>query len=709
MATRRRRSVDVVAVLLLVCLPIRLVYRPCRALELESCIAPLGMESGGIKDAAISASSAYDSGSVGPHHARLRNNRQGGAWCPRNMVSRDAREFLEIDLGDVHVVTGVMTQGRYGNGQGQEYAEQYLIDYYRPGLKKWTRWKDRTRKELLSGNTDTFTINEQKLDPPVLSSKLRLLPYSDHVRTACMRVELIGCVWRDGLLSYSMPQGVRRGTDLDLSDRIYDGTEDSGQLSHGLGQLVDGEKGRDNFRLDWTGRGKGYEWVGWRNDTLGSDGSPLEMLFEFDKVRNFSAAHLYTNNLFTRDVQVFSQARAFVSLNGYRFSPEAVHFSYMPDLVMEHARDVTIKLHHRIGRFLKLELYFASRWILISEVSFDSTVATGNFTDSEEEMATVPDSVSREYPLQRDEVKAVAKGTARNVEKSKPKSTGNVDEPNHYIGFVIGILTVIILILVSAIVFIIFRNQRLKNALTTLPVGDDDIKSIENGKIVVENGNKDSVYTETCSPLNTADVPDVIMKRYSLTSAYPERDIEAPPVPPPPEGYYPCKDVYGSLPFGVSSPSSPILRSRSATNSHFMLPRSPGPDAAVDGLEQMKMFPREKLRVVEKIGEGEFGDVNLCEVVGSNAESLGDFNVVVVHTLGSQEYLKEFKREVKTMWRLKDPNVTSLLGISVECQTLCGCIREYAPYGDLCQFLQDHVAETATPLAPTASTLRFVM
>ncbi|RZC39422.1 hypothetical protein BDFB_008384, partial [Asbolus verrucosus] len=96
------------------------------------------------------------------------------------------------------------------------------------------------------------------------------------------------------------------------------------------------------------------------------------MHFEFDKVRNFSAAHLHTNNLFSKDVQVFSHARAFFSINGNSFNGEPVHFSYMPDLVLEHARNVTIKLHHRIGRFLKLQLYFASRWILLSEISFDS-------------------------------------------------------------------------------------------------------------------------------------------------------------------------------------------------------------------------------------------------------------------------------------------------------------------------------------------------
>jgi hypothetical protein len=48
----------------------------------------------------------------------------------------------------------------------------------------------------------------------------------------------------------------------------------------------------------------GYEWVGWRNDTLGMAGKPVEMTFEFDSVRNFSAIVLHTNNMFSKDVQV---------------------------------------------------------------------------------------------------------------------------------------------------------------------------------------------------------------------------------------------------------------------------------------------------------------------------------------------------------------------------------------------------------------------
>ena len=46
----------------------------------------------------------------------------------------------------------------------------------------------------------------------------------------------------------------------------------------------------------------GYEWIGWKNDTR--EGRPVELTFEFDEVRNFSAVHLYTNNFFTKDTQV---------------------------------------------------------------------------------------------------------------------------------------------------------------------------------------------------------------------------------------------------------------------------------------------------------------------------------------------------------------------------------------------------------------------
>lgn len=56
----------------------------------------------------------------------------------------------------------------------------------------------------------------------------------------------------------------------------------------------------------------GYEWIGWRNDTPGLLGKPVEIVFEFDTIRNFSAIVLHTNNMFTKDVQVSSEEFGFI-------------------------------------------------------------------------------------------------------------------------------------------------------------------------------------------------------------------------------------------------------------------------------------------------------------------------------------------------------------------------------------------------------------
>jgi len=52
----------------------------------------------------------------------------------------------------------------------------------------------------------------------------------------------------DGTVTYEIPQGERRGIDVDLTDATYDGIIDGQRLSGGLGQLTDGELGQSNFR-----------------------------------------------------------------------------------------------------------------------------------------------------------------------------------------------------------------------------------------------------------------------------------------------------------------------------------------------------------------------------------------------------------------------------------------------------------------------------
>lgn len=67
-------------------------------------------------------------------------------------------------------------------------------------------------------------------------------------------------IFPEGLMSYSIPKGVQRGIEVDLSDKTYDGVEEGERLIGGLGQLVDGQKGTDNFRSDIHGYGKGKKF-----------------------------------------------------------------------------------------------------------------------------------------------------------------------------------------------------------------------------------------------------------------------------------------------------------------------------------------------------------------------------------------------------------------------------------------------------------------
>ncbi|KNC30967.1 hypothetical protein FF38_12017, partial [Lucilia cuprina] len=390
----------------------------------------------------------------------LKVDNNGGAWCPKHMVSRGLKEYLQIDLLQVHVITGIRTQGRFGKGQGQEYTEAYVVEYWRPGMEKWRRWKNIQGKEILPGNINTYSEVENILQPIIFATKIRIYPYSQYDRTVCLRAEVVGCPWEEGILSYSIPKGVQRGMEIDLSDKSYDGHEEDERFVEGLGQLVDGQKGKDNFRLD-QGFGKGYEWVGWRNDTANLQGRPVEITFEFDGVRNFSAVVIHTNNMYAKDVQVFVHAKVFFSIGGRQYIGEPVQFSYMPDTILDHARDVTIKLHHRLGKYLQLHLYFAARWLMLSEITFISAPVIGNFTD-EEFMGPSGSQDNSEYPFQRDEVARVPFSRDRNNYMPSVIAPKPIDqEPDSsFVGILITVLTTIILLLVAIILAIIARNKR---------------------------------------------------------------------------------------------------------------------------------------------------------------------------------------------------------------------------------------------------------
>lgn len=82
------------------------------------------------------------------------------------------------------------------------------------------------------------------------------------------------------------------------------------------------------------------------------------------------SAHFTFSLLF---LKVFSEARVYFSGDGKAFSGDAIVVRPKEDCIFEEPRNITIKLHRRIGKYLKLQLFWATKWMLISEVTFDAS------------------------------------------------------------------------------------------------------------------------------------------------------------------------------------------------------------------------------------------------------------------------------------------------------------------------------------------------
>lgn len=78
----------------------------------------------------------------------VRTDRNGGAWCPLKPATTEPEEWIQIDLKTVHMITATGTQGRFGNGVGIEYAEAYMLEYWRPRLSKWMRYHNTKGEEV---------------------------------------------------------------------------------------------------------------------------------------------------------------------------------------------------------------------------------------------------------------------------------------------------------------------------------------------------------------------------------------------------------------------------------------------------------------------------------------------------------------------------------------------------------------------------------
>ncbi|KAM4746242.1 discoidin domain-containing receptor 2 isoform 2-T2 [Anableps anableps] len=678
----------------------------------EHCRYPLGMEDGRIPDEDLTASSRWYE-TTGPQYARLNSEDGDGAWCPKGQLEPSDSQYLQIDLRRLTFLTLFGTQGRYARGRGKEFARAYHLNYSRDG-QLWKSWKNRLGKEVLEGNKDTYGVFSNDLKPPIIARYVRVIPVTRLSTTVCMRVELYGCPWEDGLISYSAPEGQLMMSPsspsvISLNDSTYDGVHEKRKLFGGLGQLTDGVTGRDDFLTSrqynvW----QGYDYLGWRNDTPGTQGH-VEMEFMFDRLRNFTSMKVHSNNMYTRGVKIFSSVSCwFKPYLTASWEPEPVSFSTILDDRNPSARYVTVPLNRQTARSLRCRFFYADVWMMFSEISFQSedivlptqqplmgTSAPGGHMDST--MTTAP----------------------KTDNTTAPSASSTSDEANTPI--LIGCLVTIILLLVI-IIFLILWCQCVCKVLEKAP------RQILDEEMTVRLSScSDTIILQTPPvpprsrhpPTGPTNADPHYERVFLLDPQYQNPAVLRNKLPELSQsaeasacgGGYAEPDVTQCTPHQSFNSSAPhyaetdIVRLQGVTGSNMYAV----PALTVDSLTRKDIsaaeFPRHQLIFREKLGEGQFGEVHLCEAEGL-PEFLGEGSplpdrdgrsvLVAVKQLradATSQARNDFLKEIKIMSRLDDPNIIRLLCVCVSSDPLC-MVTEYMENGDLNMFLSQREIES---------------
>ena len=95
-------------------------------------------------------------------------------------------------------------------------------------------------------------------------------------------------------------------------------------------------------------------------------------MFEFDRLRNFTSVRFHCNNLFSKETRVFRRAVLHFAATSRGYQTRPLVYDFMRDTFIEFARNVIVSVPHSVGRFVRVELYFDAKWMMVSEVRFDS-------------------------------------------------------------------------------------------------------------------------------------------------------------------------------------------------------------------------------------------------------------------------------------------------------------------------------------------------
>ncbi|XP_072049129.1 uncharacterized protein [Amphiura filiformis] len=176
---------------------------------LEVCVLPMGMENGRIPDSAITAS--FEEPGFEAFNARLNNELY---WSGGNGQTH----WIQIDLGKVTTLTGVVTQGeRFQEGDlNPECVSQLSIQYameLTPDISvedQLTPIEDEDgNTKIFDANTDVWSSVTIKFPEPIEARYIRIIPQDtcDSNGVPRMRFELIGCPVVDVLVELEQGRG----------------------------------------------------------------------------------------------------------------------------------------------------------------------------------------------------------------------------------------------------------------------------------------------------------------------------------------------------------------------------------------------------------------------------------------------------------------------------------------------------------------------
>ncbi|TNN12898.1 Discoidin domain-containing receptor 2 isoform 3 [Schistosoma japonicum] len=348
-----------------------------------------------LPPSAFSASSVYQNKpEYQPHKANFvvfaSKEEISGAWCPAKLIHKELDEWLQIDFGALKLIKVLFSEG--GGLNQNAFVPVFAIKYQREDNSQWYEYRMRNGSRLLHANRNSQTIAIQ-LDPPIIAERLRVFPYTmeSNPKLMCLRLAIYGSVFNDGVTEYTIPEGdvyrLNPRGDIILNDTNYDGiliSESSASsstseldindkqrayLTRGLGLLMD----KQYFEGNLSEQISSPVVVGWFRRKPTTPSGRITMLFKFDQVRNFSQMRIHTLNsldyiaLFRRISVQFSNGGRYFDRN---HSPVVLDISR--DVYSSQPRWIPIDLGFRVGRYLRITLWFDYDWIVISEITFES-------------------------------------------------------------------------------------------------------------------------------------------------------------------------------------------------------------------------------------------------------------------------------------------------------------------------------------------------